>query len=587
MLNLLHLARCILISATVCLSLLSTARAETYYVDASNNQTGSDGLSWKNAFKTLQEALTVYDRGDTILMAKGVYHPGTTSADTYLFRGAVTIQGGFPSGGGVSADPLTHKTVLSGDYTESLPDTNGDGVPDGGPAVNSSHHIMTLHEPAGPTVLDGLWFVSGHSQSGGFLEPGGSAILAVDGGVLTLNRCYFYFNDTDADLGTAVCYINDPEASPQALEVSQCVFQQNGNNSTPYAYGALYVENHSLQLTDTLFVENYSQYGGGLYFEGLDGPGFEPHSHIARCQFKGNYAHRFGGAVYTFTKINLEVVNTLFSGNHAGHYGFSNTGGGGVYIRHNGEAVFTNNTFAYNTCGGSIDKYPAYGGAVLFAGNGFSGTTTFSNNIFHQNWGAGGFSPLQMSVHVDGQTARTPAFYSNYSDSEDLPNADPAEPNFTPFQADAPPTLTFQSPINLTVSTVGDHTRFLKSSAGYLHLPPDSGLIDLTRKKYLVHPWDDEDADGKLRSLGYAPDPGAFEARPAPGTKKIIDIEYTGSQIRLYFLTDAPVDIHRSDDLQDWSSYNVIQNQSRSPIVFGISSSVPMQYYRLSHTAQE
>jgi predicted outer membrane repeat protein len=116
------------------------------------------------------------------------------------------------------------------------------------------------------------------------------------------------------------------------------------------------------------------------------------------CEFSGNTADVYGGAVYgrSFAAGTVTFTNNIFDGNTANVYG------GGVYGRSStGNMTFTNNTFNGNTA------QNAGGGAESRS----QGTITFTNNTSRGNTvNSGGGGGLHISL--DGNSA-TGNIYNN------------------------------------------------------------------------------------------------------------------------------------------------------------------------------
>ncbi|MBP9055748.1 MAG: hypothetical protein KBF69_05150, partial [Saprospiraceae bacterium] len=110
--------------------ILAVTDISKLYVDSS--ATGNNtGLSWTDAFTSLQDALLFADcRFDTICVAQGTYYPDTafyhtlTNNDRNLsfnIPDSTVVLGGFPSGGGNISDRnwVCNKTILCGDIDQS------------------------------------------------------------------------------------------------------------------------------------------------------------------------------------------------------------------------------------------------------------------------------------------------------------------------------------------------------------------------------------------------------------------------------------------------------------------------------------
>lgn len=581
---------------TSCLSLGAT----TFHVSKNSGIQG-DGRSWKSPASTLQKVLTGVEPGDTILIAEGVYFPIESSRpsaglfdESFVLRGNITIQGGYSTNGEVR-DPILYKTVLSGDILQALSDGNGDGLPEG-VTYSSSNHIVRILEPEGPTVLEGLWFANSRNKDTS--QSGGCAILAEEGGDLTLIDCHFRYLEveTGGSQGHALHYKRATPSTAGELVFSGCTFVSLGDSSRPYSSGgALYIENDAFRMTDCDFFENEGNFGGSIYFVGNDSEEdvIPPKSTILRCEFKGNFAQFSGGAIFARERLELDVVNSLLSGNHSGQYGFVDGNGGALSLSTRGSLRFINNTIVYNTAGGSIETRAAFGGAIFLSRAsypGFSGLARFENNIFHQNLASSGIGEFPQTVHSTGQ--RTLRFRSNYSNVEDLPTDDPDLPNHTPFQGSTITAPDFFTPLNLVPTSITTATgqvriRYHPLSGGYFAFPIDSPLVDLSSNYSLFSTWSDLDLAGQNRSQGNSSDPGAYEAQPPPGTLEIVDITRHPSALRLYFVSDRPVDVQISSDLEDWtpSLFSGQLNITQSPItVQAPLLGRPKRFYRLVHS---
>lgn len=121
-------------AAVVSMSFASQASAQVRYVDPDGSN-GANGLSWANAWETLEYALNELNANGgftTIWISHGgsgyEYTPGTSASDTYLVQRPVSIYGGFqgPSGSYPSGETAlgqrvaNARTTLSGDLGSSV-----------------------------------------------------------------------------------------------------------------------------------------------------------------------------------------------------------------------------------------------------------------------------------------------------------------------------------------------------------------------------------------------------------------------------------------------------------------------------------
>lgn len=253
------------------------ASGATIYVDATMS---GDGSSWADAFKYLQDALSVAVSGDEIRVAEGIYIPdrslanpkgsGARAAAFYLKTG-VGIYGGFPSGGGVwdDRDPNAYETILSGDL-------DGDDIGFTDNAENS-YHVVRASGTDATAVLDGFIITAGNADGSGL----------------------------DGDGGGMYSY----QSSPM---VTHCTFTAN---FTKKRGGAIANKQSNLTVANCMFTGNSADNAGGGIFNQNSDPT------IINCTFIDNSAGIFGGGIHNCSASNETVINCTFSGNSAGDYG--------------------------------------------------------------------------------------------------------------------------------------------------------------------------------------------------------------------------------------------------------------------------
>jgi len=120
------------------------------YVDQSGTGAG-DGTSWSDAYQTLEDALAVACRYDTIKLAQGTYAPNTTDRSySYSLYSDLTIEGGYQSGG-VSQDPAMYPVILSGEI----------GM---GPPTDNMYHTLFIPSTVTDLVLSNLTISDGYAD---------------------------------------------------------------------------------------------------------------------------------------------------------------------------------------------------------------------------------------------------------------------------------------------------------------------------------------------------------------------------------------------------------------------------------------
>lgn len=197
------------------------------YVDANKPGASGDGKSWANAFKTLQEALNINNHCalvQTIRIAQGVYKPAADNnrTATFFVGNAVTLIGGYPTGGGTTPNPAAYPTSLDGDIGTA------------GVSTDNSYHVMVIGGFTGNVTIEGLQIKNGYANGAGDInlydnvylpqfQAAGLYMTEDVTGTLTIRNCVFS-NNTATGAGGAVT------AFSGAVNIEQCVFYNNVSN---------------------------------------------------------------------------------------------------------------------------------------------------------------------------------------------------------------------------------------------------------------------------------------------------------------------------------------------------------------------
>lgn len=313
-------------------------RGEIIYVDG--DATGaSDGTSWENAYRYLQDALAEYHWEAQIRVAQGIYRPDQGGRDVmpgdrnaaFEIKDRTRLKGGYAGAG--YPDPNArdidlYETILSGDLS-------GDDAPYFAGRLENSYHVVRVkvdHREYG-FIIDGVSITGGNAD--GFDEN------TRGGGI---------YCDYSGEVTVTGCTITDNFAVSQG--------------------GGMYNENGSATLRDCQFSGNYARSQGGGISNRFGSPILE------NCGFTGNVSNN-GGAIFN-SAGEMTLTRCTFVWNCAGDGGsISNNdseatvtecmfelnralgGAGGAMFNSNSSPIVTDCTFRFNDAeeGGGMANY--------------------------------------------------------------------------------------------------------------------------------------------------------------------------------------------------------------------------------------
>lgn len=331
--------------------------------------TGSaSGLTWADAFPTLQDALVRGGSGYEIWVSQGAYFPDQGSGQTpgsaaakFVVPAGITLRGGFDGTelNASAADPLAHPTILSGDVGRD--DLNADG----------NQVAETTADRVGTNATGFLTFTGAPVNTGfdGFVitAAGSSGALKISGGSPFVRRCRFSGNsgkeggaviaENSATPEFTACSFSGNLASTSggavratggSLAFVDCSFTGNSANGTGGG-GALQVTSSSMSLRHCVFSQNVcpSTFGNGGAVKSVSSTLL-----AVDCSFRGNEGYN-GGALYLDGGVTASLTNCLVLENQA------RSDGGAVYVNLI-DALFTGCGFAANraaSVGGALYHY--------------------------------------------------------------------------------------------------------------------------------------------------------------------------------------------------------------------------------------
>lgn len=263
------------------------------YVNASVVGGANNGLSWANAFSSLESAMLATDaiaNSVEIWVAQGRYVPtalsvaGDPRSATFRLRPKASILGGF-AGTEVEAhqaDPHAHPTILSGDIL------NNDG-PNFVNRAENVYTVLTCATSTTPNSVEGLIISGGNTNGTASSVAGGVYILST---YTTFRHCDFTSNQGNGNSGGAVyhSFIGSPvfencrflgntvvgSGGGARIQGGQpkffnCVFVNNRATGAGSRGGGFYSSSSQPSFVNCTFASNYcfnSVGGGGLHFDG-------------------------------------------------------------------------------------------------------------------------------------------------------------------------------------------------------------------------------------------------------------------------------------------------------------------------------
>ena len=251
-----------------------TPKADKIFVDADATG-GNTGLSWTNAFTSLQTALTNWVDGKQIWVAEGVYRPSDTGDRNAVFtlKANMYIYGGFAG----TEDFLVHRkwtnhaTRLSGDL----------GVQ--GDTADNSQRIVNVPTTATGSLLDGFTVENAYgSQVGAGIYI--AAVMMVQNCVIQTNYGStggMHIESVKATVRNIIFRGNHGTYRGGALQVyggwgqnpvfENCLFYDNVQDAVG---GAMAVYHGTCTFRNCAFINNYAPDGSCAYLSNYGAPYF-------------------------------------------------------------------------------------------------------------------------------------------------------------------------------------------------------------------------------------------------------------------------------------------------------------------------
>ena len=302
----------------------------------------NNGLSWANAFTSLESALSATDTLTTveeIWVAQGRYVPTarTNEADPrsarFRLRPGVSIYGGFDGHEhhAEDADPAAHPTILSGDISNN----------DGPNFANRSDNVYTVLECASSGIVSGLTVSGGNAVGISPSLPGG---VKITGMFPIFRRCDIVSNQGGSNAGGGVdaSFVGSPTfehcrflgntvaGSGGGVRVAggeprffNCVFTGNLASGPGSRGGAVATFSANPSFVNCTVVSNYAtNLTGGIHIDG--NASFA--ASVVNCIVYAN-VDSFGANTGTLAQIrphNLTTASVSYSCVQGGHAGVGN-----------------------------------------------------------------------------------------------------------------------------------------------------------------------------------------------------------------------------------------------------------------------
>lgn len=383
-----------------------SASAKIYYVNSSaigNN----NGLSWSNAFKDLQNALSVSVADDEIWVAKGTYYATNSNNrdESFYIKNGVNLYGSF-WGNETSIDErniTSNISVLSGDI--GIKNDNTD----------NTKTIVKFENISNEITFDAFKIESGNNMTQDNLN-GGTGISFLNNNA-AINLINVSVNNCRGYIKSGVYLSNS------RVNAYNCTFSMNFSVGIA---GAIYADTNSeLNVIDSKFEQNSANLGAALDFKGKS-------LKMDRCSiskntcFSGNIIN-VGESVENFTLSNSLIVGNLALS--ASVFSCSSTKQNAVKI--------VNSTIADNNSSSNfastIYKYPNASSVIIYnciisdnannveinsgnlvynsiVKNGYSlGINIINSNPFFMNPGVSNLAPFEASLYDYSLKNNSPA----------------------------------------------------------------------------------------------------------------------------------------------------------------------------------
>ncbi len=454
-----------------------------YYVDATYGDDDNDGLSWNDAFATIQMGIDTCQTGsgsspDIVHVAAGTYCENT-DLDSYI-----VLLGGYPPGGG-TRDPDANETVIDGSASGKVMTVdNKDGVTIDGFTIQNgvaSDGGGIYCYSSSPTLTDCTvsdnetadWFDGGGiyccnessptltncTISGNRANHGYGGGICCDSSSPTLTNCTISGNEIPTSGGGGGIYC----CNGSSPTLTNCTI--SGNVVGDYSGGGILCEYSSPTLTNCTISSNMAAHGGGLSC-------LHSSPTLTNCMLTDNTVNNEGGGILCYSSSSPTLTNCTIMDNEANDGGGvlcysgssptltnctimdneANERGGGIYCHYSSSPALTNCTISGNTAdsGGGIYCFdsscePEILNSILWGDGpneiaGDTGNVTVAYSDVQGGWsGTGNIDEDPMFCQRGGDTNYDGYFLKQENDGQGWPSSerspciDAGDPSSDPF----------------------------------------------------------------------------------------------------------------------------------------------------------
>lgn len=370
-----------------------------FFVDLNAAGAGT-GMSWTDAYTTVQEAVNRASQACPVWVREGVYKTGDT-APVLTMKDGISVYGGFDTTETSPADRdlAANSTVLDGELLDKRVVIGASSARlDGFDIVNSRSSLIGggfYSSNESGLYIDKCDFSENKTDNSGGAMANFKSSLTISNSTFTDNNAYYYYYMVGNGGGIYNLYSNNTITDSKfyrnnALYSGGGIFNNGGNlfisnsifaeNKTDKNHGgAIFTRDTQFTLDNGTFNNNTAlRSGGGICSYGTNSyiydSSFYKNNNLTWRQgayYYNDYRGGYGGGIADFNS-SLYLQGSVFYSNSA-----ISMGGGLAAMNSPTDTYIYDNYFGYNDVG-------LYGGGLAFSSAGKQ-SLVISNNIFSEN----------------------------------------------------------------------------------------------------------------------------------------------------------------------------------------------------------